>query len=475
MQKRSFILSLVLLLSILNANANRAMYVDGFENILGDVSAENTLLSYAQANDIETLLLYGLHIVHANHDLPNPATNVVLADFIAKAKTTYGILKVGATSESANSFTNVIDAYNNSRTDPLEKFDIYNLEFEYWISSATGPGGYYCTNYLTPNGLPCTEAGAFQLYLSILKTMKSLAANNTHPITTEAYVGWPSAAQADSIGANLDNLRLHAYISDPNTAFSYSENRLIDFANGNPGLDVSIIYSSEPVFMQSWLENNSMLAAENIYTTDWMNGSSGWANNINLEGFTYFTYSDMLNVAVPVELRDFYGRATKSGIQLNWETSSETNSDYFEIERRNNNTQKFNALGKVESKGNSTSAIAYQFLDTQPNTGTNYYRLKQMDHNGQFHYSNTIAITYANEKGATKIYPSLTRDHIFIESTEKVNQVFIYNTNGQKIKERSVIDPILTRVDVGDLISGVYLVVLKSEGKLETFRFVKRD
>ena len=288
--------------TINNAETNicRAMYVDNFETILGDVNAENTLLSYAQSHDIKTLLLYGLHVVNANYDMTNPATNFILADFISKAKTIYGVQEVGATAENGHFFTTIIDVYNNSRTVSNEKFDIYNLEFEYWSNSATEPGGYYCTTYLTPNGLPCTVDGAFQFYISILQTINNLATNNTHPIITEAYVGWPTTGQADTIGANLDRLRLHAYVGDPNIAFNYSKDRLIDFANGTPELDVSIIFSSEPNFMQTWLENNSMVSAENIYITDLLNESVEWTNNVNLEGFTYFTYTDLTNVSLEV-------------------------------------------------------------------------------------------------------------------------------------------------------------------------------
>ncbi len=282
---------IIILVSNFKVFANRAMYVNDFANILGNVTNENELLTYAQNNGIKTLLLYDLHIVNSNYNLLNPATNFILADFIYKAKTIYGVLDVAATAENAVFFTNVIDVYNNSRSNPLEKFDTYNLEFEYWDNSTTNPGGYYCTTYLTPNGLPCTVNGAFQFFITILQEMKTLANNNTHSIKTEAYVGWPTVTQAAIIGANLDRLRLHAYVSNPNTSFNYSKDRLIDFANGSPGLDISIIFSSEPNFMQSWLNNNSMGSAEHIYTADYLNGSSAWANNINLEGFTYFAYT----------------------------------------------------------------------------------------------------------------------------------------------------------------------------------------
>lgn len=304
-KKQYFLVSLLMLVCNLELHASRSMYVDNFEIIIGDNNAENALLIYAQSNGIKTLLLYGLHIVNNNHNLTNTSTNSILADFIYKAKTNYDILYVGATAENEDFFTNVIDTYNNSRNDALEKFDIYNLEFEYWSDSATGAGGYYCTSYLTPNGLPCTVDGAFQYYISILQTMNTLASNNIHAIITEAYVGWTTEEQAHIIGANVDRLRLHAYVSDPNNAFNYSDNRLIDFANGTPGLDVSIIYSSETDFMQNWLENNSMLLAENIFTNDWVTASSGWRNNINLEGFTYFAYTKMEGTTLSIANNSF--------------------------------------------------------------------------------------------------------------------------------------------------------------------------
>lgn len=301
MKKIFFLINLLTLICYLEVNASRAMYVDGFATILGDVTAENNLLSYAQSNGIETLLLYELHLINANYNLANAATNSILANFISKAKTSYGIINMGATSESPNSFTNVIDPYNNSRNDPNEKFDIYNLEFEFWIANSTKPGAYYCTSYLTPNGLTCDNDGAFQFFISTLQTMNNLAANNSHPITVEAYVGWPTEVQAHTISTNLDRLLLHAYVSSPEDAFDYSKERLINFANGKPGLAVSIIFSSEPVFMQSWLTNNSMDAAETIFSTNWMNASATWTNNINLEGFTYFNYSDTLNTTLSTD------------------------------------------------------------------------------------------------------------------------------------------------------------------------------
>ncbi|MCT4666178.1 MAG: hypothetical protein N4A45_13210 [Flavobacteriales bacterium] len=92
---------IIILVSNFKVFANRAMYVNDFANILGNVTTENELLTYAQNNGIKTLLLYDLHIINSNYNLLNPATNFILADFIYKAKTIYGVLDVAAIAENA--------------------------------------------------------------------------------------------------------------------------------------------------------------------------------------------------------------------------------------------------------------------------------------------------------------------------------------------------------------------------------------
>ncbi len=458
---------------MLNLKAERALYVDDFENIVGNTTAENDLLSYAQLNEIETLLLYGLHVVHSNYDLTNSVTNIVLADFIKKAKNNYGILKVGATAENDDFFTNVIDVYNNTRSLASEKFDIYNLEFEYWISSATDPGGYYCTTYLTPGGYTCDENGAFQFFINVLQIMNALATNNTHAISTEAYVGWPTAVQASTISGNLDRLRLHAYVTDPVTSFNYAETRMIDFANGTPGLNVSIIFSSEPIFMQNWLENNSMLSAENIFINDWMANSISWINNINVEGFTYFAYSHMANVNLPTELNYFQGRAINNSVELNWGTASEINFDYFEVERKTSGNDFFR-IGKINSEGNSVSLHSYQFVDRDPSPGNNYYRLKQMDKDASFVYSKIIEVLYAGGNTSIEIYPTIVKDRLNINFVKKIGQCNIYDSIGKKMNLR-VIEKTNSRVvlDVSGLPKGVYIITYQLDEEMETSKFIK--
>lgn len=370
--KQLLIIFFATLFSAFQVNAARSMYVDDFATILGDIAAEDALLSYSQENGIEELLLYELHLVNATYDITNWATSDILADFISKAKENYGIQRIGAIGENAMFFYDVILAYNDSRSNSNERIDIFNLEFEFWIQSATDTGGYYCDTYLMPNGYPCTNNGAYGFVMNELILMNQLAGSSFHPITTEIYVGWPTLQQMPSIANAVDRVLVHAYVSDPNTAYAYTEDRISTFASFAD--DVSIIFSSEPTFMQNWLENNSMTAAETIYYTDWQNASVSWVNNFDSIGFTYFAYGFNQNVTVGLE-----NITSKLGMSVS--PNPVNNILTIESEDQIKDVRIFDALGKltVETKEKeidvSRMKLGIYFIHVTTNQGTRVMKI----------------------------------------------------------------------------------------------------
>ena len=122
----------------------RGIYIDSFDNILGNTVKEDSLLQYAADSSYNYLALYDLQTINFSN-----STQVnTLASFIRKAKETYGIASIGAVGENYNTFLNKIAPYNANRTNVNEKFDVFNLEFEFWTTASVNPGGYYCTQYL---------------------------------------------------------------------------------------------------------------------------------------------------------------------------------------------------------------------------------------------------------------------------------------------------------------------------------------
>ena len=94
---------------------------------------------------------------------------------------------------------------------------------------------------------------------------------------------------------------------------------------------------------------------------------------------------------VPVELTAFYGSYQNGSVILEWITSTETNNQGFEIQRRNDNSY-FEPMGFVDGKGTSTNRVTYNFIDKNLTSKRYSYRLKQIDFDGTFQYSSEVVV-----------------------------------------------------------------------------------
>jgi len=94
---------------------------------------------------------------------------------------------------------------------------------------------------------------------------------------------------------------------------------------------------------------------------------------------------------LPVEMVSFSGKCKNGIIELNWETSSEINNDYFEVQKSLNGTD-FYSIGIIEGAGNSTTTLSYLFEDNTFTENSSFYRIKQTDFDGYSYYSEIISI-----------------------------------------------------------------------------------
>lgn len=283
-----YVAMFILMLNAANAQiALRGMYIDGFNTILGNTVKEDSLLHYAQDSSFNYLALYSLHQVN----LSNPSTANTMAAFIYKARVTYGITYVGAICETYSGFRDRIGPYNLSRTDDNERFNVFNMEFEFWTQSSVGAGGYYCTQYLQQANCSCDTSGGFQYFISQMRQIDSLAA--TQSVISETYLGWFNQGQAQQIANNADRILLHAYRTGTSSLYSYSATRLQYLASNNATVQVAPIFSAEPVFMGPWLDSHAQIEAYNQYLNDFNASSNSWKQYINLLGFQWFDWGFM--------------------------------------------------------------------------------------------------------------------------------------------------------------------------------------
>jgi hypothetical protein len=121
---------------------------------------------------------------------------------------------------------------------------------------------------------------------------------------------------------------------------------------------------------------------------DFLHGQTGIPPN----GREIHPILTMSPIALPVELISFTYKSVNYSIKLEWETATEINNNYFEIERRNSDAS-WAKVGEMQGAGNSNIPSQYFFLDKQfTSNGIYYYRLKQVDYNGQLKYSNEIEV-----------------------------------------------------------------------------------
>ncbi|MBI5915687.1 MAG: T9SS type A sorting domain-containing protein [Bacteroidetes bacterium] len=97
-------------------------------------------------------------------------------------------------------------------------------------------------------------------------------------------------------------------------------------------------------------------------------------------------------VSLPVELFSFTARKQGDEVLLEWRTASEQNNQGFEVERMTSDGGLWTEIGFLAGNGTTAGEHHYSFVDKKPVAGTNYYRLRQMDFDGNFEYSKTVSV-----------------------------------------------------------------------------------
>ena len=117
-------------------------------------------------------------------------------------------------------------------------------------------------------------------------------------------MGWPNAGQCRQIAGVCDRVLLHSYVATDATVYGYTQTRLSYFAGAPSGpVDIIVIFSSEQSFMGPWLTSNPETQAFSTYSTAFQNDPSSWTSGINLLGYQWFDYSDMV-YSLPLNLTE---------------------------------------------------------------------------------------------------------------------------------------------------------------------------
>lgn len=163
----------------------------------------------------------------------------------------------------------------------------------------------------------------------------------------------------------------------------------------------------------TWNDSSKVTTPANLRMVSW-NGTSwtnlsGTASGTTASGtltvtgvssFNNFTFGSTTAInPLPVKLISFLGKLNNNNTQLNWATATELNNDHFEIERSIDGVN-YTKIGEVTGNGTTKNLSKYNYIDNQITeiaAATVYYRLKQIDFNGNFEYSNIITVSISSE------------------------------------------------------------------------------
>jgi hypothetical protein len=220
----------------------------------------------------------------------------------------------------------------------------------------------------------------------------------------------------------------------------------------------------------------------NVYTLPNANGATyiiPSASGLDVNGYYYLTFpvgtfstfyihsTNGIPTVLPIELTYFTSTCENNKIRIEWQTASENNNHHYEIERSENATNYETILSIPSQKGNTNQLQNYIVYDNEPNDIMLYYRLKQVDSDGSFSYSNIININCHNsiEKNTiVSVYPNPTEEilNIAINTTENGRALInVYDMYSSLVKQKEIT---ITKgnhnfdIAINDLPVGIYVV-----------------
>lgn len=187
-------------------------------------------------------------------------------------------------------------------------------------------------------------------------------------------------------------------------------------------------------------------------------------------------------VYLPIELLNFNAKGEANKVRIYWSTASETNNDFFTIEKSINGID-WKILGTVKGAGTSTQKLNYQSYDYNPVTGIQYYRLKQTDFDGKYTYSNIAAVDF-NENLSFSLFPNPTRSNsqVYLNINSSVNDgqlilVVVHDAMGKEVLSKINIvgkeNGSITAIDPSETLApGIYFVTATSDNSIYNQKLV---
>jgi hypothetical protein len=199
-----------------------------------------------------------------------------------------------------------------------------------------------------------------------------------------------------------------------------------------------------------------------------------------ISSFSPFTLGSITTEnPLPIQLINFSATPSNNYVHLNWTTASETNNDYFTIES-SNDAVNFKEVSRLSGAGNSNSILTYSSVDTNPYSGVSYYRLKQVDYDGNFVYSDLEVVNMNVLSEVDMVVspnPVIGSLDIRLDSDNFANPTIeVRDVQGRILLTKKNLSMSIGKplnVDLSELPQGLYFIQASENGKSISKRIVK--
>ena len=163
--------------------------------------------------------------------------------------------------------------------------------------------------------------------------------------------------------------------------------------------------------------------------------------------------------SLPIELLSFEATPHTNHVDLSWKTSTERHNKGFQIQKSGDKNT-WETIGFIKGQGTSATAHNYTYQDKQPYIDWNYYRLKQLNQDGTFTYSEVVAAQFIDKHQAIHIFPNPVQHQLNVEFLEElfreVVHIEIFNSVGQLVLAQAIRPSSFYQVDISTLPKGTY-------------------
>jgi len=223
----------------------------------------------------------------------------------------------------------------------------------------------------------------------------------------------------------------------------------------------TLIFTSPLSISGVWSQRTFTFSAPNngSYITVRMNAGTG-CNWVQMDNFSFAPFTTSVACSpLPIELTSFAAETENNSVRINWNTASETNNDFFTIERSKDGIS-FEELKNIDAAGNSKTNLNYTDYDRMPFEGISYYRLKQTDFDHSISYSQIKAVMFDEKVIGLQIYPNPSKGSLTLDTKEPVNLngLKMINVLGEEVNFKTEMLNDFS-LQISNLSSGVYFLV----------------